>query len=202
MIYMNWLRFAVLGSALIQSVGKLQSRAAASDRKLTFSASSGTPSDTCVSEDQCNEQRKKMGFEDKYYYDNHFPDYGCFYKNNKAYWGRGGTAAENAKDPLSGIKERIWCDGWNDDGHKPDGWNGDGHKPSKSSTRIDSYFYCGSILSLTKHVNSLSCIYFSSLFTHCQPHTGALSSFTYSDTVSYIYHLNLTLTLLSSSTSD
>ena len=185
MIYANWLRFAVIGSALIQSEGKLhpQPQAEVSDRKLATSGvaisrfnaptnpSSGIPGDTCLTEAHCNAKRQKLGIEDRFYYvsegPNVFPAYGCFRKNNKAYWGQGGTAAEKAKDDLSGIKERIWCDGWNDDGHKP----------GKSSTRIYSYFYCGFIIpSSTKYVDSISCIHFPSRFVNAQSNIGAMSS--------------------------
>ena len=139
MIYANWLGFAVIGSALIQSQGKRHPLAEASNLKLGMTSatsswrfnaptnqSSGIPGNTCLTEAHCNAKRQKLGIEDRFYYvsegPNVFPAYGCFRKNNKAYWGQGGTAAEKAKDDLSGIKERIWCDGWNDEWLN--GWGG------------------------------------------------------------------------------
>ena len=37
--------------------------------------------------------------------------YGCFYKNEKAFWGEGGTPEQVAEEALSGEKGRIWCVG-------------------------------------------------------------------------------------------
>ena len=59
--------------------------------------------------------------------------YGCFRKNRKYFWGKGGNDYQKAMDGLSGVKERGWCgDGWKDDGHTGDDWKDDGHKDGKS----------------------------------------------------------------------
>lgn len=71
------------------------------------------PDNTCQTEAECNARRQQLGFPDNIYYVNDYSRhylYGCFSKNGKAYWGEGGTAAQNGAHPLTGIKERIWCD--------------------------------------------------------------------------------------------
>jgi len=80
---------------------------------------SSIPSKTCLTESQCNKQRIKMGIPDVHYYINNFHHHGCFEKNNKVFWGRGGSDADKATSPLPGIQERVWCDGdWKDEGYE------------------------------------------------------------------------------------
>ena len=38
---------------------------------------------------------------------------GCFSKRDTAYFGMGGAAEQTSESPLSGLKERIWCDAEN-----------------------------------------------------------------------------------------
>ena len=87
MIYTNWLGAAVLGSAMIASDGtELKSNEAVPLRRSLGGVASNQPAipaKTCLTEAQCNKQRKKMGFKDEYYYVNTFHHHGCFHKNNK-----------------------------------------------------------------------------------------------------------------------
>eukprot|EP00571_Detonula_confervacea_P003344 CAMPEP_0172326074 /NCGR_PEP_ID=MMETSP1058-20130122/55537_1 /TAXON_ID=83371 /ORGANISM="Detonula confervacea, Strain CCMP 353" /LENGTH=348 /DNA_ID=CAMNT_0013042777 /DNA_START=42 /DNA_END=1084 /DNA_ORIENTATION=- len=136
MIYANLLGLSVLGSALTQSNGRnIKTHEAAPKRELGTTSSYnepsvGIPANTCLTETQCNMQRKKMGFDDERYYVDNYHHHGCFYKNSNAFWGRGGTAAQKSMNDLPGIQTRIWCD----DGWKEDGWNGDGYKPTLEPT--------------------------------------------------------------------
>jgi len=63
----------------------------------------------CITAAQCNARRKELGIEDEYYNVGDYPTYGCFEKNNMAYWGLGGTTAEQGTFPLGREKERIFC---------------------------------------------------------------------------------------------
>ena len=67
---------------------------------------------TCLTEAACDAQRRRKGFPNIHYYvGDHVGLYGCFSKNDRAYWGRGGAPWQQAIDPLGGVKERIWCEG-------------------------------------------------------------------------------------------
>jgi len=148
MIYARWLGLAAVGSALSMSEAAVRDRvqrphdegaALDNDRSLSETDQSkndadadadshNVPAKTCLTEAQCDAARKKMGI--KHLYVNAYHHHGCFRKNDKAFWGTGGTAAQMGTTDLSGIQERIWCDDdeWGDDGHElGDGWKGDGN---------------------------------------------------------------------------
>lgn len=55
----------------------------------------------------CNKQRQKVGF-DKFFVGN-YPTKGCFSRGGKAYFGIGGNKDDKSESPLSGNKERLWC---------------------------------------------------------------------------------------------
>merc|ERR1711957_763408 len=67
------------------------------------------PADVCLTQVQCDARREQLGIEDRNYYVGNYPSYGCFQKNGKVYWGRGGTTAEKGQDPLPGVRERMYC---------------------------------------------------------------------------------------------
>jgi len=67
------------------------------------------PADVCLTQAQCDARREQLGIEDRNYYVGNYPSYGCFQKNGKVYWGRGGTTAEKGQDPLPGVRERMYC---------------------------------------------------------------------------------------------
>ena len=70
----------------------------------------GGGKDKCLTESTCNSRQKELDITDKYYYVGNYRDYGCFQKNGKVYWGRGGSVLQMVIDPLtlSGKKERIF----------------------------------------------------------------------------------------------
>mmetsp|Transcript_26363 Transcript_26363/g.55240 ORF Transcript_26363/g.55240 Transcript_26363/m.55240 type:complete len:235 (-) Transcript_26363:28-732(-) len=63
----------------------------------------------CYTEEACDAKRKELGFT-TFYVDSTYPTKGCFYKNDKAFFGTGGTEAAMATEDLPGIQQRIWCD--------------------------------------------------------------------------------------------
>jgi len=62
----------------------------------------------CATRRQCDRQRQRLG-RTKFYVGD-FAVKGCFAKGDVAYFGTGGSAADRAAAPLSGRKERLWCD--------------------------------------------------------------------------------------------
>ena len=79
----------------------------------TSDATSGAPSDgaktPCLSQEECDQKRQELGFSE--FHVGEFPSKGCFYKNQKAFYGEGGTTEEMAAEFLPGLQERIWCKG-------------------------------------------------------------------------------------------
>ena len=149
MIYAKWLGLAVLSSALIQSEATSEQRhlgtSSSYNEHSAAIVSNDYPSNTCLTEAQCDKQRKKMGFvNERYFVSSDLHHHGCFYKNNNAFFGQGGTAAQKAIADLPGIQTRIWCDDWNDDGWKngdytdDDAWKEDGWKDDGYTKKIPS----------------------------------------------------------------
>lgn len=81
----------------------------------TFEPTDGD--DVCMTYEQCDKQRRKMGFAHLYETDRFC---GCFFKGeNHAHWGGGCTREENAAEWNSNnAKKRIFCkaSNWKDDG--------------------------------------------------------------------------------------
>lgn len=72
-----------------------------------YSIARSQTSVTCLTRAECDLQRQDLGF-DSFSVGN-YPSKGCFSKGGKAYFGFGGTSGDKAESPLSGEKERIWC---------------------------------------------------------------------------------------------
>ncbi|KAL7526743.1 hypothetical protein ACHAWF_001893 [Thalassiosira exigua] len=86
MICTNWLRLALLGSALIPSEGGI-----------------------CTSQTQCEAAKESGGYNHFYADDYSYADsYGCFEKNGNVFWGRGGNSQQIAAT-LTGRKARMSC---------------------------------------------------------------------------------------------
>ncbi|KAL7546703.1 hypothetical protein ACHAWF_010048 [Thalassiosira exigua] len=71
------------------------------------------PPETCLDEAACREQSRLDGRPAQNFYMGHYNStgaYGCFRKNENTFWGTGDDSMI-AEDPLSGVKERVWCTG-------------------------------------------------------------------------------------------
>ena len=75
--------------------------------QLPSNSESKSPAGVCLDQSECANQLEKTGLES--FNVGEYPDYGCFMKGGKLYWGTGGTNEQIAIDPLSGAKERVWC---------------------------------------------------------------------------------------------
>lgn len=62
----------------------------------------------CLDEQECDRRRQDLGIA-RYKVGDH-PTKGCFSKGETVYWGTGGTDDDKSDSPLSGEKQRIWCD--------------------------------------------------------------------------------------------
>jgi len=62
----------------------------------------------CLSEKECNLRRQDLGI--TRYKVGDFPVKGCFSRGRTVFFGTGGTDPARLEAPLSGKKERIWCD--------------------------------------------------------------------------------------------
>ncbi len=80
----------------------------------SLAKSASLTSNVCTTEEACDAKRKELGFT-AFYVDSAYPTKGCFYKNDKAFFGTGGTDFDMATEDLPGIQERIWCDGMSTD---------------------------------------------------------------------------------------
>ena len=63
---------------------------------------------TCLTQKECDMKRQELGFTKILTGNYHIK--GCFSKGDTAYFGMGGTSEQKSESPLSGLKERIWCD--------------------------------------------------------------------------------------------
>ncbi|KAL3812007.1 hypothetical protein ACHAXA_001314 [Cyclostephanos tholiformis] len=63
----------------------------------------------CLTADECDEKRKKMGITEGFYNSEDFQIKGCYFKNDKAFFSLG-TEDEMTTTELPGILTRIWCD--------------------------------------------------------------------------------------------
>ena len=66
----------------------------------------------CLTQQDCNRRRQDLGVD--VFYSGSFSTKGCFLKNaqssKKAFWSSGGSREEQSTE-LSGLQERIWCNG-------------------------------------------------------------------------------------------
>ena len=67
--------------------------------------SAGEEEKACVTQSQCDNKRQEMNIDT--FLVGAYPTAGCFSKNGVAYWGTGDGSLSSS--PLSGSKERIWC---------------------------------------------------------------------------------------------
>ena len=67
--------------------------------------SAGEEEKACVTQSQCDNKRQEMNIDT--FMVGAYPTPGCFSKNGVAYWGTGDGSLSSS--PLSGSKERIWC---------------------------------------------------------------------------------------------
>ncbi len=72
----------------------------------TTSTSTVTIESFCLTQDECDQRRQDLGFDNFYVGD--FPTKGCFYKCDNAYFGIGGIEEITAVN-LPGVQKRIWC---------------------------------------------------------------------------------------------
>lgn len=70
----------------------------------------GDEESVCLTEEECNARRKELGFK-SFYVDASYPSKGCFSKNDKAFFGEGGTVEQMSDPGLAGLQQRIWCRG-------------------------------------------------------------------------------------------
>lgn len=131
MVYTRYISLAAIGILSLHQIEGRQDNAPSSDEislDLSFeqdfiepridldrvldgtAGSGGIPANICLTEEQCKAQIELLGYENYYVDDtSHIDTYGCFAKNDKAFWGTGGTDLQNAVGELVGIKERILC---------------------------------------------------------------------------------------------
>eukprot|EP01083_Nonionella_stella_P281902 959426_1 len=88
---------------------------------------SGIGYSTCLDEHSCQAQAKRDGV--VHFHTGDFPDYGCFSKNGKYFWGHGGSYEQQSDHALARVKKRVYCAehsarGYDDD---DDDWHGDEH---------------------------------------------------------------------------
>jgi len=61
----------------------------------------------CLTEEECDAKRQEMNIAS--FYPGEFPTKGCFLKNERAYFSRGGSEEEISRADLPGVQKRIWC---------------------------------------------------------------------------------------------
>jgi len=76
----------------------------------TASDGDGEGESVCLTEEECNARRKELGFK-TFYVDASYPSKGCFSKNDRAFFGEGGTVEQMSDPDLAGVQQRIWCQG-------------------------------------------------------------------------------------------
>lgn len=65
-----------------------------------------------------------MSYKFLFVFHQHYEHDSCFSKNDKAYWGSGGSPEEMSRDDLPGVQERIWCEREVVPGSDPEGGGG------------------------------------------------------------------------------
>ena len=68
---------------------------------------SGLGYSICLDEYACQAQADRDGI--VHFHSGDYPDYGCFSKNGKYFWGHGGSYEQQSVIELAGIKERVYC---------------------------------------------------------------------------------------------
>lgn len=68
---------------------------------------SGLGYSICLDEYACEAQAERDGV--VHFHKGDYPDYGCFSKNGKYFWGHGGTSEQRSDHELAGIKARVYC---------------------------------------------------------------------------------------------
>jgi hypothetical protein len=89
----------------LDSIISLTAVMAATCRTVTASESD-VP---CLTADDCDDKRKKMGIAGGFYINDDYSTKGCYFKNDNAFFSLG-TEDEMIMADLPGILTRIWCD--------------------------------------------------------------------------------------------
>jgi hypothetical protein len=78
----------------------------AAQSRMATASESDVP---CLTADECDDMREKMGITGGFYNNDEYTTKGCYFKNNKAFFSLG-TEEEMTTTDLPGILTRIWCD--------------------------------------------------------------------------------------------